>query len=289
MKRTLPKDQPRFRIAQLTDLHLMGNAADRQTFENIFRVATQIKPDLFVLTGDQAMTKDSVKRYLELADAMTQTNIPWTFVFGNHDAEHGIPYEDLIQAAKTSPTLCFETGTAEGYGNFAIDIELGDRELTLYFFDTHVDRMYEIGGVPTWGYDSFLEGQIRWYESEVKARGGSARKSLAFYHIPIPQYRRFGTLEALRPTGSQNEPISCAPVDTGFLDAVLRGNSTVAMFVGHDHYNDYTFESDGVLFAFGRVSGQYDYGDPTFEKGLRVIDWTGERIHTEVVLYKDLT
>jgi len=288
MKLTLPKNHKTLRIVQLTDLHLMGTDKDAITLNNIRRIAQTIKPDLFVLTGDQAMTKDSMDRYREIALAMTATNIPWTFCFGNHDAEHGVRHEDLIVAASESSTLLFDRGDAEGFGNFAIDVEGGFEPLTLYLFDTHNDRMYAIDGKPTWGYDSFLAGQLAWYEGEVRARGGDARKSLAFYHIPIPQYRRFGTAAVDNPTGSQNEPISCAPVDTGFLDAVTKGESTIAMFVGHDHYNDYTFEQGGVLFAFGRVSGQYDYGDPTFEKGFRIIDWTKDSLFTRVVLYKDL-
>jgi 3',5'-cyclic AMP phosphodiesterase CpdA len=288
MKLTLPSTKTLFRIVQLTDLHLMGNEKDPITFHNIRRIAQTIKPDLFVLTGDQAMTKDSMDRYRELALAMTSTNVPWTFCFGNHDAEHGVHHEDLVAAAFQSPSLLFEVGCAEGFGNFAIDVEGGFEPLTLYLFDTHNDRMYPIGGKSTWGYDSFLERQLAWYANEVRARGGKTRKSLAFYHIPIPQYRMFGTAMANHPTGSQNEPISCAPVDTGFFDAVTKGESTIAMFVGHDHYNDYTFEQGGMLFAFGRVSGQYDYGDPTFEKGFRVIDWTKDSLSTRVVLYKDL-
>jgi 3',5'-cyclic AMP phosphodiesterase CpdA len=288
MKQSLPKTQDSFRIVQLTDLHLMGSDKDEITRNNILRIAQFCRPDLFVLTGDQAMSKDSASRYRELAQAMTTTNVPWTYCFGNHDAEHGVKHEELMASAATSPTLLFDAGNVEGYGNFAIDVEGGFEPLTLYLFDTHNDRMYTIDGKPTWGYDSFLEGQLGWYESQIQVRGGEQRKSLAFYHIPIPQYRRFGTALANRPTGTQNEPISCAPVDTGFLNAVLNHRSTIAMFVGHDHYNDYTFESDGVVFAYGRVSGQYDYGDPTFEKGFRIIDWKKNKLFTEVVLFKNL-
>jgi hypothetical protein len=288
MKLTFLPSKKTFRIVQLTDLHLMGNERDAMTFENIRRVQAACSPDLFVLTGDQAMTKDAVLRYGELAQAMTNTGVPWTFCFGNHDAEHGVTHEALMKATEASPTLLFETGEAEGYGNFAIDVEGGFEPLTLYLFDTHNDTFYNIDTESKWGYDSFRGGQIAWYLREAKKRGNDARKSLAFYHIPIIEYRRYQTPLAKPLSGSQNEPISCPPVDTGFFAAVKDAKSTIAMFVGHDHYNDFTFESDGVIFAFGRVSGQYDYGDPTFEKGFRIIDWNEHHMTTQVVLYKDI-
>lgn len=288
MKLTVPLSKKTFRIVQLTDLHLMGNDRDAITFDNIRRVHAACAPDLFVLTGDQAMSKDAILRYGELAQAMTNTGIPWTYCFGNHDAEHGIAHETLMAAAAASPTLLFETGEAEGYGNFAIDVEGGFEPITLYLFDTHNDTFYDIDGDSKWGYDSFRSGQIDWYLREAKKRGNEARKSLCFYHIPIIEYRRYQTPLATPLSGSQNEPVSCPPVDTGFFAAVKEAKSTIAMFVGHDHYNDCVFESEGVIFAFGRVSGQYDYGDPTFQKGCRIIDWNENQLTTRVVLYKDI-
>lgn len=65
---------------------------------------------------------------------------------------------------------------------------------------------------------------------------------------------------------------SCSGVNTGIVDAFLekwgraegvrrRGN-VVALFVGHDHPNDFSVDYRGLYMAYGRKSGYGGYGIP---------------------------
>ncbi|MCK7487037.1 MAG: metallophosphoesterase [Bacillus subtilis] len=276
-----------FRILQLTDIHLMDALTDQRAFADIQKLVLHTQPDLIFLTGDQAMTKDSVERYRDLASQMTRFGIPWTFVFGNHDPEHGVAYADLIAAAKTSPTLLFDCADTEGKSDFVIRVEGQAEPFLVFGFDTHNDQMYPIDGALKWGYASFEPRQLQWYEdvlSQAKANDKTMPKSLAFYHIPIPQYRDVPNIFI----GEKHEPVSCPPVDTGFFAACLKLQSTIAMFCGHDHLNDYCFDHSGITLAHGRVSGHYDYAMPGFPKGGRVIDYLNGKMTTWIQLYRDI-
>lgn len=44
-----------------------------------------------------------------------------------------------------------------------------------------------------------------------------------------------------------------------------------ACFVGHSHKNDYYFEEDGIVFAFGRATGYGGYGGEALEKGATLL------------------
>ena len=65
---------------------------------------------------------------------------------------------------------------------------------------------------------------------------------------------------------------SCQQDNTGIVNAFLekwemhmrgecRGN-VVALFVGHDHPNDFTVDYKGLMLAYGRKSGYGGYGIP---------------------------
>ena len=69
---------------------------------------------------------------------------------------------------------------------------------------------------------------------------------------------------------------SCSEINTGIVNAFLekyvfahflvipftyRGN-VVALFVGHDHPNDFTVDYKGIMLAYGRKSGYGGYGIP---------------------------
>jgi 3',5'-cyclic AMP phosphodiesterase CpdA len=279
-------DRP-FRILQLTDIHLIDPLTDQRTLKDIRKLVLHVKPDVVMMTGDQAMTKDSVSRYRDMACVMTELQIPWTFVFGNHDPEHGVSHEALIEAAKTSPTLLFDCADTEGKSDFMIVVEGQSEPFLLFGFDTHNDKMYPIDGAMKWGYASFEPRQLQWYENELieaKLKFGFLPKSLAFYHIPIPQYREHFD----QYVGEKNENVSCPPIDTGFFQLCLKHQSTIAMFCGHDHLNDYRFDYHGIMLAHGRVSGHYDYAMPGFPKGGRVIDYDQGKITTWIQLYDEI-
>ena len=87
-------DDGSFRILQITDLHLISNGLnkrDKQSLRWLDEAIDTANPDLVVMSGD--ITGNSTKArnsgILAVANYMEEHQIYWTYVFGNHDGEHG--------------------------------------------------------------------------------------------------------------------------------------------------------------------------------------------------------
>ena len=78
------------KILQITDLHLTYgfDYLDRKTFNLIDSLVEKEKPDIIVVTGDIMMSIISQKVLKKFIKQMDKYNIPWTFVFGNHEADY---------------------------------------------------------------------------------------------------------------------------------------------------------------------------------------------------------
>jgi hypothetical protein len=134
-------------------------------------------------------------------------------------------------------------------------------------------------------YDYIREDQIQWY----LAHPTTGELGIAFFHIPIPEYK----VATIRIGQKGEEP--CSPEhNSGFFEAVTKKGDIHAMFVGHDHWNDYVGylfkiyevlisdrEVEDVWLAFGRVSGHTAPSYYGFEvngpkcpaRGCRVIEY----------------
>lgn len=273
------------RIMQFTDFHLMNDEKDTFTYKLISDLINQENPDFIVLTGDQTMSKDAPMLYEQLGSFMDHFKIPYTYVFGNHDTEHGITYESLIKAISKSKYLIFDQGPQYlGYGNHVIKIVDQSFQMkgSLVMLDTHIDNMYMIDNQLTWGYGSITDHQILWYENIMKLYPSP---HLAFFHIPIPEIKEIKNSN-VQYTGDFNEEPCTPPVNTNFFEVAKRHN-VKAMFFGHDHLNDISYIKDKINLCYGRVSGHYEYGIPGFPKGARMITFDQEgHVKTYVVIHQ---
>ena len=59
--------------------------------------------------------------------------------------------------------------------------------------------------------------------------------------------------------------------DDELFDALKTDNRVQAVFVGHEHVNDYIGSLDGVDLCYGRGTGYGAYGKDGFQRGGRVI------------------
>lgn len=130
--------------------------------------------------------------------------------------------------------------------------------------------MYPEQGQLRWGYDVVETSQIDWVERVLLASPELAHS--VFLHIPILEYHAYSNIPLEQRQGDFIEGPSTAPFNTGLFDVLLDHGWVQGVFCGHDHYNDFSFKHRGILLAYGRVSGHYDYGAPNFPKGARVID-----------------
>lgn len=270
------------KILQLTDLHLTYgfDYLDKKTFKLIDALVAFENPDLIVVTGDMMMSllaKNIMKQFI---NHMESYLIPYTFLFGNHEADyHNIKsIVNTITKMKTK-NLYFHPGPilsndqTHGNSNFKLKITNDNKSiLNLYLLDSKANRTDGIkdDDLP---YDYVSIDQVNWYQEEVSL---DLVQSLLFVHIPLLEYREY--------TGQLGEQIWPQGKDTGLFDAILNSNKTLGVFVGHDHLNDFEFMHEGILLAYGRNTGYNAYGIQA--KGARVItyDYNTKILETYIVL-----
>jgi hypothetical protein len=180
-----------------------------------------------------------------------------------------------------------------GYGNYTIEVKGKDGKQTrsvLYFMDSHAySTLKGIGGYGWMNFD-----QVEWYRSlsdrYAKANGGAPMPSLAFFHIPLPEYTAVDAGKGFPSVGAKLETVCCPAINTGLCAAMLEKGDMMGVFVGHDHVNDYIFNYYGVALAYGRWSGSRNtYGD--LKNGVRMVELTeGEKgFDTWIRLNGDIT
>ena len=275
-----------FKIMQLTDVHIgggwMSKSKDTKAINAVAAMVTAEKPDLVIATGDiaypvpfQAGTFNNKSGAKLFAQLMEQLGVYWCVSFGNHDTEaysyfNRSKISDFYENEELKYCL-FETGdeNIDGYGNYVINVKNTQGKITqsLFVFDTgaYVDDDY-LGIM--WKYDTIHENQIQWYENTLNEfkdmNNGEMPKSLAFFHIPVQQYRD-GFYEyvdnGLKDTenvkflsgkaGESGSVVYTSVYDHGFFDKAKELGSTTAMFCGHDHYNNFSLNYKGIDLNYG--------------------------------------
>lgn len=90
--------------------------------------------------------------------------------------------------------------------------------------------------------------------------------------------------------GQFQEAIACSLVNSGVLRTFVSMGDVKAVFVGHDHTNDFCGNLDGIWFCYGGGFGYHGYGRIEWPRRARIISiqlvkgknaWMGvERIKT---------
>ena len=81
--------------------------------------------------------------------------------------------------------------------------------------------------------------------------------ALAFFHIPIPEIR-YGPFKEI--FGEYHEHVACSIVNPGVLQTLVSMGDVKAVFIGHDHLNDFCGNLDGIWFCYGGGFGYHGYG-----------------------------
>ena len=254
------------KILQLTDLHLTYGIDynDRQTLKGIETLVSADEYDLIVITGDMAMSVSAPSLFGKLVKFMESLETPWTFVFGNHETDYD-DYTAFLSQITDCEYLYFKVGPEMvdgGVGNFRIVFNKDDVEFyTLYLMDSHTERA--IYTDEEGEYDYIKESQVSWARTHLET---DTTDSVFYFHIPL---REFMNPEDYVGTFDEDK-VYAQGVNTGLFDLLVEMNKTKGVFVGHDHLNNFEFTMDGILLAYGQISGYNAYGD--LPRGGRVVE-----------------
>lgn len=296
------------KIMQFTDVHIGGGCFSQQkdswAMNAVANMIRSEKPDLVVVTGDiaypvpfQAGTFNNLNATRIFSTMMESLGVYWTFAFGNHDTEAYSMYtrEDICDYYETAGLkyCLFNRGFAsedDGYGNNIIKVKNSDGIVTqaIVTFDSHSYTDGDYFGI-AWKYDNIHQSQVDWYASAMQTLQAknvavasekgieytkTAVDNLAFFHIPLAEYRNawanvietYGNSEKMpssgdvfvgedgstttyiygnmgesdkNKNGTRTYGVFCGYKTDKLFDTGLE-NGLQGIFCGHDHYNNFS-------------------------------------------------
>ena len=183
----------------------------------------------------------------------------------------------------------------DGYGNHIIEVKNSKGIITqaMVMIDSQAyvkDNIIEsIKGT----YDNIHPNQVEWYEAEINRmndenaqaiknlqgdeNGGLFKnygtvKTLAFFHIPLVEMNDAWTefvdngykdTESFKYTegiiAEGGRVVYCGYGEDDLFEKMLELGSTKAMFNGHDHINNTTFDYKGIIFSYGYSIDYFAY------------------------------
>lgn len=267
-------DDTAYKILQITDVHILNDEKkDAKAFKTITAMVETTNPDMIILTGDLTSEKENFTAFKTGCAFLESFNIPWAFVFGNHEGLD-IKYEEnevldpekiadrqtLSDYLESLPNCIYEAGdeNTDGMGNYYYNVtdDNGKVITSLIMMDSH--SYDEENG----GYDHFHDNQIEWYENTIKSiakdvNGDESKvvPSLAFFHVPMQEYMTAydeakatdNLLWGFRFPKEDGTPA----VDDQMFEKMAELGSTKGCFAGHDHMNNYSVNYQGIRLTYG--------------------------------------
>ena len=262
-----------FKIVQITDLHYkLGVKASEQGLACVREMVETEKPDLVVVTGDIIYSAPADSTLSVVLKTFAQLGVPFSMTFGNHDYDFKTPAVALYNQMQKTPNCVMPVlqGKNTDYSLSILSSNGKRTAAVLYCIDTH--NKPAIGGIG--GYQWISHNQITWYRQRSmvykQKNGGRPVPSLAFLHIPLPEFN-YATDNTQCPMyGSRLEKAYSPSLNSGMFASIKEMGDIMGVFCGHDHDNDYAVSYFNVLLAHGRFSGgntEYNH----LKSGARVI------------------
>ncbi|MBQ8183827.1 MAG: metallophosphoesterase [Clostridia bacterium] len=191
----------------------------------------------------------------------------------------------------------FQAGpeNVDGYGNHVIEVKNSKGIITqaMVMIDSQAYVNDSLINSIKGTYDNIHPNQVEWYEAEIKrmnaenskaiksiqgdVNGGLFKqygtvKTLAFFHIPLVEMadawaefvengfkdtKDFKYIEGI--IGEGGRRVYCGFGEDDLFEKMLELGSTKAMFNGHDHINNTTFEYKGIVFSYGYSIDYFAY------------------------------
>lgn len=271
MSKFVFSEEGKFKVLQFTDIHFSdNNQVDQETVCLMRKILQEEKPDLIIITGDTVYGENNVE-YLPLALApVIESQIPFSYTFGNHDTEDGADYSTLFPVITALPNcVAYHDETSKvGMGNHMLEVV--DRNGEVKWVIAGIDSG-NYNPIPNMGGYAYIQReQINWYQNKIKEyeEKNPNFSALLFMHIPLPEYNEVWDMEVCY--GSKREGICSPKINSGFFAAMQEVGHTKGVFVGHDHINDFYGEMYGITLGYGRATGYNTYGQEDFLRGARI-------------------
>lgn len=270
----------KFKILQLTDTHyIAGDDRSEAALNNVRQMLELEKPDLVIHTGDVIFGKPAEKSLRQILKPMSDKKVPFAVTFGNHDDEFDKTREELYDIIGTIPySVTSSTKNIYGVTNYALTLSsYANKNIkwVLYLFDSN--SYPTINDFKGYGHIHF--DQIAWYRQQsryfAEMNGGKPIPALAFFHIPLPEYKdaidnnKDGFM-----TGTRGESICSPDINSGLYVSMKEMGDIQAVFAGHDHNNDFASRWGNMFFIYGRFSGCDTVYNDLKPGGGRVIELT---------------
>jgi len=256
------------KIMIVADVHIRTEVElfrRQRTYEALQNAFATVPCDLAVFLGDLMhgpdYGEDRERYFADLRTALDATgNVPFAFVFGNHDAECSVTKEEILRVMGA-----YQNSLTQGE-NYVL--RTGGE--TLVF----IDSGSEYDG-PESHYDIVRLPVINWAKDEI-----GDEKAVLFQHIIIPDIldvveeyapkkRRFK--KGFGYLGELNERPCPPDINTGELHTLaphLKG-----MVFGHDHINNFECELEGVKIIQCAAASVSGYEWPQFDRPtVRLLD-----------------
>lgn len=296
------RENGKFRILMVSDIHGGRDYEWERTSKAMKVLVDSQQPDLVLLGGDIAgpgrrhvENEEDLRHILDTLTApMTEKNIPWAHVFGNHDDNFGYENEDQQKVYETYPLCLSKAGPEDidGTGNYVLPIydAKGEKILfNIFGLDSHqgVDEYKTQYGLPqetkmfhtvpgaNGGYDGVRFNQIMWYwqlSEELEKFNGAKIPALMYMHMPIPEHALVALFrDDTKFKGYCLENIAGTIINHGLFGACLERGDVKGIFCGHEHENDFVGEYCGIKIGYdGFLS--YHAGGIDELRGGRVFD-----------------
>jgi len=277
-KPTLKFRNHEFKIIQFTDLHWVESkeyqARNDSTLMLIKYILETEKPDLVVFTGDVVVSRGAAAAWKKVTQPMIDFKVPFVVAFGNHDTETDLSKQKMLQIIEQNPyNLTFNADDKlSGVGNCSLPVKAADEKTDkwiLYFFDSHAYPKDTLLG----SYDWIKNDQIQWYRQQsarYTAEHGRALPSVAFFHIPFPEFEIVRNQK--NTLGSTFEPVCSPNLNSGLFTSFIEMKDILGVFVGHDHNNDFVGQLDRIWLVYGRKTGYNAAYKEILDRGARVIE-----------------
>ncbi len=291
------RENGEFSILAIADAQDTDNP-QKETTDIIRYSIEKTSPNLIILLGDNIAgdfegvtpkrTKAAVKALLE---PISEKDIPFALVFGNHDHEglvHRCGFEEkeakefiLEEFQKNPLCLAVKGEPVSGVCTYNLPIISSDGKKTAFNLWLMDSGTYDNNG----GYGYVQADQNEWYikkSDELKEQNGGAQvPSFLFQHIPVPEvYRLMKKYPMFVPgsvtggsalfkgfykgyknrQGKFREAPCCSNTPHNQFDTWKTQGDILCAFFGHDHTNDYLGRVDGTDLCAVPAAGYYSYG-----------------------------